>query len=128
MRRSNTPIRQRPPAPPPPPSRAPVRLGAARCPSPFAPGRAIAFARVEGEALGEVGLHEGDHVALARDQEVERDEVAAVVGDDGTSALWAAHRDGVRLRLCLGDRTSLRVTARHPRVAGVVIAVLRRGA
>lgn len=128
MLRSKSPTRERPPAPPPPPARVPVRLGAARCPSPFAPGRAIAFARVEGEALGGIGLHEGDHVALARDQEVERDEVAAVVGDDGTSALWAAHRDGMRLRLCLGDRASQRVTARNPRVAGVVIAVLRRGA
>lgn len=73
-----------------------------------------------------MGVHHGDHVALSRDGEVEHNELAAVVGPDGTSALWAAQREGARLRLSSDDAASEHVTERHARVMGVVVAVLRR--
>lgn len=123
---------------------APVRLARARCASPFAPGREIAFARVEGRALEPIGIRDGDHVALARGIDVDPpaagpepfaagpdpatrgSELAAVVGPDGTSALWSVRREGARLRYGVGCRASERLTERHARVAGVVVAVLRR--
>jgi len=123
------------------PSRpAPVRLTRPVWSSPFAPGREIAFARVEGNGLERLGIREGDHVALARHVDVAESEVAAIVDDDGTSALWACTREGARLRLRLGvarerERDDVaadgkppepRFTARHARVRGVVVAVLRR--
>ncbi len=155
-------------------ARAAVRLGRARLQSPFAPGRGIAFARVEGRGLEALGIREGDHVALARDLDVAGPEVAAVVGEDGTSALWACTREGARLRIRLGEPAVApsgagvpspegpspksrspksrspksrspkspcpatgrggergtapvsRLTSRHARVQGVVVAVLRR--
>jgi hypothetical protein len=140
-------------------ARAAVRLGRARLQSPFAPGRGIAFARVEGRGLEAIGIREGDHVALARDLDIAGPEVAAVVGEDGTSALWACTREGARLRIGLGEpavgpsdadvsspkgpstgppcpatgtggprgtATVSRLTSRHARVQGVVVAVLRR--
>jgi len=124
------------------PAHAPVRLGRPRLPSPFAPGREIAFARVEGTGLEAIGIREGDHVALARGLDVVDVELAAVVGDDGTSALWACTREGARLRVGLGDQSGCGagcgagcraggaraspLAPRHTRVQGVVIAVLRR--
>ena len=123
---------------------APVRLARPRCASPFAPGREIAFARVEGRALEPIGIRDGDHVALARGIDVDPlaagpepfaagpnpatngGDLAAVVGPDGTSALWSVRREGTRLRYGVGCRASDRLTERHARVAGVVVAVLRR--
>jgi hypothetical protein len=124
---------------------------------------------VEGGGLEAIGIREGDHVALARDLDVAESvqiagvaagvaELAAVVGDDGTSALWACTREGARLRIGFGgvvqrgfdegamraeepatddERTDrarptnvaeplTRLTSRHARVQGVVVAVLRR--
>lgn len=106
----------------------PVRLERPRIPSPFAPGRTIAFARVASSALARAGVREGDHVALARVGDVDTRALATVVGPDGTSSLWAVTREGARLRCGFGDPASEHLTERAARVTGIVVAILRRDA
>ena len=114
--------------PPPPASvlREPVRLLAATVENPFAPGREVAFARVAGSLLDPLGIRDGDHVALARRDEAEHGDLAAVVGSDGEAALWKVYPQGESLRLSTGDPVWSRRTTGRARVTGVVVGVLRK--
>jgi SOS-response transcriptional repressor LexA len=114
-----------PTAPRPAGGREPVRLAAPSTPSPFAPGREISFARIEGDLLARHGVRDGDHVALDHRAEAEHGDLAAVVGPDGRAGLWKAYPEGAWLRLSTGD-PEVRARLRTPRVSGVVVAVLRK--
>jgi hypothetical protein len=114
--------------PPPPPCvvREPVRLLAPEVENPFAPGRDVAFARVAGSLLDPLGVRDGDHVALARRDEAEHGDLAAVVGSDGSAGLWRVYPEGSDLRLSTGDVGWTRRVSGSGRVTGVVVAVLRK--
>ena len=94
--------------------------------NPFAPGREVAFARVSGTLLEPLGVRDGDHVALARRDEAEHGDLAAVVGGDGSAALWKVYPEGESLRLSTGDPVWSRRTIGRARVTGVVVGVLRK--
>ena len=106
--------------------REPVRLVAPTVESPFAPGREVAFARVEGGLLEGLGIRDGDHVALARRDSAEHGDLAAVAGPDGRAGLWKVYPEGDRLRLSTGDASSSLWSAERPRVHGIVVGVLRK--
>jgi hypothetical protein len=114
--------------PPPPASvlREPVRLLAPTVENPFAPGREVAFARVSGTLLEPLGVRDGDHVALARRDEAEHGDLAAVLGGDGVAGLWKVYPEGESLRLTTGDPIWSRRTNGRPRITGVVVGVLRK--
>jgi SOS-response transcriptional repressor LexA len=104
----------------------PVRLVGAEVRNPFVPGREVAFARVEGDALRALDVRDGDHVVLARRDAAEHGDVAAVLDGEGRATLWKVYPDGDRLRLSLGLPGPWRTTPRDAKVHGVVVAVLRR--
>jgi SOS-response transcriptional repressor LexA len=95
-------------------------------PNPFAPGREVVLARVDGALLSSLGVRHGDHVALERADRAEHGDLAAVVDASGRAALWRVYPEGDALRLSTGDPAQSRRTAPHPRVQGVVVGVLRR--
>jgi SOS-response transcriptional repressor LexA len=103
----------------------PVRLVEATRPAPFAPGRETAFARVSGDALRALDVHDGDHVVLVRRERAEHGDLAAVLDADGRALLWKVYPEGDRLRLSVGRPGLGRLTGPHPRIHGVVVAVLR---
>ena len=105
--------------------REPVRLVAPTVESPFAPGREVAFARIEGGLLEGLGIRDGDHVALERRDSAEHGDLAAVAGPDGRAGLWKVYPEGDRLRLSMGNG-ACRWTGERPRVHGVVVGVLRK--
>ncbi len=104
----------------------PVRLGPPEVASPFAPGREVSFARVEGAWLASQGIRDGDHVALLRRDTAEHGDVAAVIGPDGRSALWKIRPESGGWWLSTGDGRHARFASAPPRVQGVVVGVLRR--
>jgi SOS-response transcriptional repressor LexA len=106
--------------------REPVRLLAPTVESPFAPGREVTLARVAGSLLDPLGVRDGDHVALARRDEAEHGDLAAVVGSDGRAGLWKVYPEADSLRLSTGDPVWTRRTAGRARVTGVVVGVLRK--
>jgi hypothetical protein len=135
-------------SPPNRPPRAPslARLELATLPSPFAPGRGVAFARLvvrgdgaddERTVASDFGLRDGDHVALARDALPTEHDLAIVAEPDGSGALSGLVRDGPFLAAAPPAGTT---TTRPPPslapprapllrardVRGVVVAVLRR--
>lgn len=103
----------------------PVRLAAPTAASPFAPGREVAFARVEGDLLARLGVRDGDHVALWRRDVAEPGDLAAVLDARGRAGLWRVYPERDELRLTTGDPACARRSGRHPRVQGVVVAVHR---
>ena len=107
-------------------SAEPVRLVAPTVGNPFAPGREVAFARVEGSLLEGLGVRDGDHVALDRRDAVEHGDLAAVVGLDGRAGLWKVYPEGDVLRLSVGDPLYRLRSGDQPRVHGVVVGVLRK--
>ncbi len=104
----------------------PVRLVGAERSNPFAPGRDVAFARVEGDALSALDIRDGDHVVLVRRDTAEHGDVAAVLDAEGRATLWKVYPEGGGLRLSLGRPGFGRLTGPDVRVHGVVVAVLRR--
>lgn len=103
----------------------PVRLVAPTAASPFAPGREVAFARVEGDLLARLGVRHGDHVAVWRRDTVEPGDLAAVLDASGRAGLWRVYPERDELRLTTGDPSCARRSGRRPRVQGVVVAVHR---
>lgn len=108
-----------------PPGPEPVRLLAPTAASPFAPGREVAFARVEGDLLARLGVRNGDHVALWRCDTAEPGDLAAVLDATGRAGLWRVYPERDELRLTTGDPACARRSGRRPRVQGVVVAVHR---
>ncbi len=103
----------------------PVRLVAPTAVSPFAPGREVAFARVDGNLLAGFGVRDGDHVALWRRDVAEPGDLAAVLDATGRAGLWRVYPERDELRLTTGDPACARRSGRRPRVQGVVVAVHR---
>jgi hypothetical protein len=111
---------------PPPPDSEPVRLVGTDLPSPFVPGRDVAFAKVSGEGLCALDVRDGDHVVLVRRDGAEHGDVAAVLDDEGRATLWKVYPEGDRLRLSSGRPEEAQRTGRHPKVHGVVVALARK--
>lgn len=103
----------------------PVRLVVPTAASPFAPGREVAFARVQGDLLAGLGVRDGDHVALWRRDTAEPGDLAAVLDATGRAGLWRVYPERDELRLTTGDPAYARPSGRRPRVQGVVVAVHR---
>lgn len=119
--------RRIPPSEPSPPAVfQPVRLVATDRPSPFAPGRETALARVEGDALAALDVRSGDHVVLVRREVAEHGDIAAVLDDRGQATLWKVYPEPGALRLVTGSPGQERRVSPPPRIQGVVVAVLRR--
>ena len=108
------------------PASQPVRLLSPRLSSPFAPGRDVAFARLSGPLLDDLGLREDDHVAVVRRDHARDGDLASVAGPDGLEDLWRVHLEGEALRLAPEDAARARFGRRRPRVCGVVVGVLRK--
>jgi len=102
-----------------------VRLVVPTAASPFAPGREVAFARVQGDLLAGLGVRDGDHVALWRRDTAEPGDLAAVLDATGRAGLWRVYPERDELRLTTGDPAYARPSGRRPRVQGVVVAVHR---
>ena len=109
----------------PPSGPPPVRLAEATWRAPVAPGRGIGVARVVGDGLRALDIRDGDHVLLARREVAEHGDLAAVLDDEERAWLWKVYPAGDRLRLSMGHAGLERSSAPHPRVQGVVVAVLR---
>lgn len=103
----------------------PVRLAAATWRSPFSPGRDTGVARVVGDGLRALDVRDGDHVVLARRDTAEHGDLAAVLDDEEQAWLWKVYPEGDRLRLSMGHPGLEHWSAPHPRIQGVVVAVLR---
>lgn len=114
--------------PAPLPEGLPVRLVEPTRPSPFLAGRDTVFARLAGDGLAALDLHDGDHVVLARRREVEHGDIAAIVDLDGQVTLWKAYPEEGALRLATGRPGHERRLAPPPPIHGVVVAVLRKDA
>ncbi|MFM8980675.1 MAG: S24 family peptidase [Planctomycetia bacterium] len=133
-RRPATPPPQVPPQLPPPahaaapPADVRVRLVEPTRPSPFLAGRDTVFARLAGDGLAALDLHDGDHVVLARRSAVEHGDIAAIVDLDGQVTLWKAYPEEGALRLATGRPGHERRLAPPPPIHGVVVAVLRKDA
>jgi hypothetical protein len=69
----------------------PVRRVVPTAASPFAPGREVAFARVQGDLLAGLGVRDGDHVALWRRDTAEPGDLAAVLDATGRAGLWRVY-------------------------------------
>jgi len=81
---------------------------------------------VAGDALRAFDVRDGDHVVLARRECAEHGDLAAVLDGDACATLWKVRPEGDRLRLSVGHPGLDRWTGPHPRVQGVVVAVVRR--
>ena len=92
------------------------------------PGRETAFARVRGDALAALGIRDGDHVVLVRREEAASGDVAAVLDERGEATLWQVYPEGDALRLSTGRPGEEQRVSPAPRIQGVLVAVLRRGA
>lgn len=103
-----------------------MRLVAPDRPGPFVPGRETVFAKVQGEALAALEIHDGDHVVLVRRAQAEHGDLAAVLDERGEATLWKVYPEGDSLRLTTGRPGGERRVRPAPRIHGVVVAVLRR--
>ena len=65
---------------------------------------------------------------LARREEAEHGDIAAVLDSGGESHLWKVYPEGDELRLSMGYPSLERRSAPGAKVQGVVVAVLRRWA
>ncbi len=107
------------------PGPPPVRLAEATWRAPIAPGRETGVARVVGDGLRALDIRDGDHVVLARREAAEHGDLAAVLDEDDCAWLWKVFPAGDRLRLSMGHPSLERLSTPHPRIQGVVLAVLR---
>lgn len=103
----------------------PVHLTRTERPSPFAAGRGIALARVEGDGLRALDIRDGDHVVLARREQAEHGDLAAILEGDGPACLWKVFPAETGLRLSMGHPAFDRPSRPGARVQGVVLGVLR---
>jgi len=99
---------------------SPDRLG------PFLPGRETVFAKVQGDGLAALEIHDGDHVVLVRRDEAEHGDIAAVLDERGQATLWKVYPEAQALRLSTGRAGEERRLSPPPRIHGVVVALLRR--
>jgi SOS-response transcriptional repressor LexA len=103
----------------------PVHLVEARRASPFAPGRGVVLARVQGDGLRALDVRDGDHLVLDRREVAEHGDLALVCEGEGPAALWKVFPDASGLRLSIGHPAFDRRATSDARVQAVVVAVLR---
>ena len=83
--------------------------------------------RVVGESMIDEGIHDGDFVIVQRRERAEQGEmVVALIGDDATLKRFYPEGDLVRLQPSNPTMQPIRVAARHLKIQGIVVGLMRK--